>query len=75
MLQSAGQQVEKIVLGRRSGGGRGAGRLPSPPRGGEGGGGGDGGGGGPPSMSQEDIDRAVKYVEASTRKKVKPKKI
>jgi hypothetical protein len=72
VLQTAGQQVEKMVLGRRNGGGRGAGRLPSPPRGAEGGG---GGGGGPPSMSQEDIDRAVKYVEASTRKKVKPKKI
>jgi hypothetical protein len=54
--------VEKIVLGRRSGR-----RLPSPPRGGDG----DGGTG---SMSHEDIDKAVKYVEASTRKKVKVKK-
>ena len=69
MLQSAGEQVEKLVLGRRSGRG-GGGRLPSPPRGG-GGGEADGG---TPSMSQEDIDKAVKYVEASTRKKVKVKK-
>jgi hypothetical protein len=67
VLQSAGEQVEKIVLGRRSG--RGGGRLPSPPRGG----GGDGDGG-TAAMSHEDIDKAVKYVEASTRKKVKVKK-
>jgi hypothetical protein len=47
MLQSVGEQVEKVVLGRRSG--RGGGRLPSPPRGG------DGDGGGPPSMSQAKV--------------------